>query len=395
MSKDKPSFDKAPELEPELEAAVWSIIQDPIDADAVDRVKARAKSLSHEQPSDVTLRTAPPRGFPVSRILQALAASVVFAIGGWLWLSSSSSAFAQVMERIREAQSLTYVTLLEIEAADEPIKQRVMVAADGRSRRESDNNIFIYSESGELRLTLNVTLKTAFTMTSQELPTTQFSEIDWIESLRKHTGKPEKELGRRIIEGRELEGYVVRAGIHAYTIWIDPANDSLARIEHDPHIEGMGIDKTVMKDFQFDVPLDDSLFSTKVPEGYTARDVGEWLPKAGVPEPSEESLLEALRGFTNRSNGKFPSSLTDWNEWSELVTGDDQGSEEGKMLIARLGGLIPFLSAKSKDDYEYLGAGKTTDQERCIVFWHRLESGTIRAIFNDLKIAEITENDLP
>ena len=49
----------------------------------------------------------------------------------------------------------------------------------------------------------------------------------------------------------------------------------------------------------------------------------------------------------------------------------------------------------SKEDYEYLGAGKSIDDDRSIVFWHRTEDGTLRAVYSDLTVAEIQENELP
>jgi hypothetical protein len=48
----------------------------------------------------------------------------------------------------------------------------------------------------------------------------------------------------------------------------------------------------------------------------------------------------------------------------------------------------------SDDDYEYLGAGKSTSDGRTIVFWHRTKDGEIRAIFNDLTVSVVEEQDL-
>ena len=59
------------------------------------------------------------------------------------------------------------------------------------------------------------------------------------------------------------------------------------------------------------------------------------------------------------------------------------------------GPLLPFLLSMSKDDYQYLGAGKTISDDRTIVFWHRTDDRQIRAIYNDLTVAVIKETDLP
>jgi outer membrane lipoprotein-sorting protein len=480
MSNDKPGFDHAPELEPELDAAVWSVIQEPLDADAVSRVKARAKGLAEQERSTSVTASEPTvrkanrtRALSMTRIVQALAASIAVAVGGWLWFSSSNSAFAQVIEQLRAAKTLTYLVEMDHEHFDEPIQQRVMVAADGRTRHEAGPLVSIFDLSGNLRLHLNKLTKHAYTMNSVEsndfelseseldeiinslessdfefsdseldemknsweslgvawsesefdevmkqlesrdfkfseteiaeikneiknsLESTDFdvSDLDWIEWLRDHTGKPDRKLGRRMVEGRELDGFVVLLEGDKYTIWLDPVTNSLARVEYDASVGGSQLGKTVMKDFRFDVPLDEALFSYDPPPGYSIKDVANVLPETGVPLVNEETLVEALRGFTKLSGGKFPKSLSNWSDWLDVL--EDSESEEAKMLTARLGVIFIFLSDMAKEDYEYLGAGKSVDDDRSIVFWHRTEDGALRAVYSDLSVSEIDESELP
>ena len=490
MSNDKPVFDHAPELEPELDAAVWSVIQEPLDADAVSRVKTCAKGLAEQELSTSVTASEPTvckanrtRVVPMTRIVQALAASIAVAVGGWLWFSSSNSAFAQVIEQLRAAKTLTYLIETEHEQFDEPIQQRVMVAADGRIRHEAGSSVLIFDPSGNLRLHFSKLTKSAYTENPEklsklaqtmnspassdseiseldemikslesggfklsaselaelrnsreslgvELSESEFeelmkylesgdfkfseseiaeikneiknssklldfevSELDWIHWLRDHTGKPDRKLGRRMVEGRELDGFVVLLEGDEYTIWLDPVTNSLARVEYDASVGGSGLGKTVMKDFRFDVPLDEALFSYDPPPGYSTTDVASLLPETGVPLPSEETLVEALRGFTKSSGGKFPKSLSNWSDWLDVL--EDPESEETKMLTARLGVIFIFLSDMAKEDYEYLGDGKSTDDDRSIIFWHRTEDGALRAVYSDLTVTEIDESKLP
>lgn len=442
MSNDKPGVDHAPELEPELNAAVWSVIQEPLDADAVSRVKARAKGLAEQERStsvtagEPTVRKANrTRALSLTRIVQALAASIAVAVGGWLWFSSSNSAFAQVIEQLRAAKTLTYMIETEHEQFDEPIQQRVMVAADGRIRHEAGSSVSIVDPSGNLRLHLNKLTKHANTMNSvesndfelseseldeiinslessdfefseseiaeikneiknsSELLDFEVSELDWIHWLRDHTGNPDRKLGRRMVEGRELDGFVVLLEGDEYTIWLDSVTNSLARVEYDASVEGSGLGKSVMKDFRFDVPLDEALFSYDPPPGYSTADLASLLPETGVPLASEETLVEALRAFTKLSGGKFPKSLSNWSDWLDVL--EDPESEETKILTARLGVIFVFLADMAKEDYEYLGDGKSTVDDRSIVFWHRTEDGALRAVYSDLTVTEIDENELP
>ena len=109
----------------------------------------------------------------------------------------------------------------------------------------------------------------------------------------------------------------------------------------------------------------------------------------------EESIIEALRGFTKLADGKFPKSLVDWGEWSVFLSQSGTSQVETAAIAARLGTILPFLLTMSKDDYQYLGAGKTISDDRTIVFWHRTDDRQIRAIYNDLTVAVVKETDLP
>lgn len=71
--------------------------------------------------------------------------------------------------------------------------------------------------------------------------------------------------------------------------------------------KGSSVAKSVMKDSEFDLTFDPMLFSFDAPQGYQSSTA------AKLPEllPFEESLVEALKGYTELSGGKFPKSITD------------------------------------------------------------------------------------
>src|SRR5262249_17398789 len=112
----------------------------------------------------------------------------------------------------------------------------------------------------------------------------------------------------------------------------------------------------------------------------------------------ETSIVEALRGYTKLSGGQFPKSISEWGEWTQLIatrSRDAQFDKESTELMAHLGRILPFLTSLPKDDYQYLGSGKSVDDKRCVVFWHRNKSGTLRAIYNDFSATDVLEKDLP
>ena len=149
-----------------------------------------------------------------------------------------------------------------------------------------------------------------------------------------------------------------------------------------------------MTDFQFNEPLEESLFSFDAPDDYT---VQEQTPVPQVPG-GEESLIEALRGYTKLADGQFPASISDWGEWSVLFSQDNDNGRltaEATLVMSHLGSLIPFLSQMTKDSYEYLGEGKTLADTDMVIFWYKTEDETYRAIYGDLTVKTVAADDLP
>jgi hypothetical protein len=123
------------------------------------------------------------------------------------------------------------------------------------------------------------------------------------------------------------------------------------------------------------------------------------LPKPDtVVLDDEANIVEALRGFTKKSNGKFPESISSWGEWAVLFSKDSTDgklTDETNAVMSCLGKILPFLVSKSPEDYDYIGKGKSISDPRSIVFWHRDKNQVLRAIYNDLSVQTIKEEDLP
>jgi outer membrane lipoprotein-sorting protein len=421
MSRTNNPRDHAPELEPQLEAAVWSVLSEPLDAEAIARVEARAAAIRAERSPesailppgvssspitssvhelDQTYSTQSPVPF-LSRSLMmkclSTVAGIVIVVGATFLLQSTPSAFGEVIKQLRAARSYTYVTRLYTEGNAKPIETKVMVAEDGRQRHEfAGETVSIMDSSSRIRLTLIQGSKTALVYEAGQPQTggPKNDQLAWLENLKAHGDKPDEQLGKKMLDGRSVEGFVAKQGQYAYTVWIDTKTKELVQVEHGMFVKGSSITKVVMTDFRFNEALDESLFSFEVPKGYETRKQRPVPNVAG----GEKSIVEALRGYTKRSAGKFPKSISEWGEWAVLFsTGskDGQPSEETTEIMTHLGSILPFLVARSKDDYQYLGAGKSLDDKRCIVFWYRNKDATLRAIYNDLSVADVQEKDLP
>ena len=380
------------DLEPKIEAAVWAVLSEPISASAIERVKSQAMTLVDEPLENV--RALPLAVTSHRRWIQfaSLAACVLFIIGATMLLPSTSSAFAQAIERLSSAGAFRYKEFVYMTTQKKPVEVEVLVADDGRERRSMLGLTSIHDSSGQVRLSLIESNKSA---TVHE-PTVGLSgdserQIKWLEQLKAYGKKPDKQLGLMAIDGRDCLGFEVKLTPTAvYSIWVDSKTNDLVQVEFIGIPKGSPVTKSVMKDFEFNVTHDRSLFSFDAPKGYEASTA------ASIPKllPFEESLVEALKGYTELSKGKFPKSIADWGEWAILLAESDISKEKMTTIASRLGTLLPHLTGMSHDDYDYIGAGKKVGDKRTIVFWYRNSEKQLRAVFNDLTFSTVSEDEL-
>ncbi len=378
------------DLEPQLESAVWAVLSEPLPADAIARVKSNALALK-EEPG--------PRNRPSTRNrswsrpwmqVASLAACVLLVLGATILLPSSSSAFAQAIEKLRTTGAFRYKELIYLTTQEKPVEVQVAASEDGRARRAMLGLVSIHDSTGQVRLSLNEATKSATVHPPMEgTPVEPERQIKWLERLKSYGKKPDKELGSMKIDGRDCLGFEVKPGASVvYAVWVDAETSDLVQVEFMGMPKGSSVTKSVMTSFEFNATFDPMLFSFDVPQGYQSSTA------AKLPEllPFEESMVEALKGYTELSDGKFPKSITDSAEWMTILSKD---GIPRITLAARLGTLTPYLTGMSHDDYDYTGAGKIVDGRRSIVFWYRNPEKQLRAVYSDFTVATIAEVDLP
>ncbi|MCJ7674948.1 MAG: hypothetical protein MUO33_07330, partial [Sedimentisphaerales bacterium] len=127
-----------------------------------------------------------------------------------------------------------------------------------------------------------------------------------------------QDLGEKEINGQKAVGFYVKGLSVELTIWANKKTSLPIRIEF---TEGKTF--TVIKNIEFDVPLEESLVSMEVPAGYTLKDMTlnvedsspEDLPldKAEVDftKGTEEDFIESLRILAKvLLDGMFPESIS-------------------------------------------------------------------------------------
>lgn len=334
------------------------------------------------------------------------AASVLFIVTTATFLTlaikTPSSAFGQALRQLREAHSMSYAELITVPGQKQPVRTKVFVAENGRKRMETPGIgnpggvVTIFDAAGNARILLIENSKLALVREQAENAQREIvggNFLAWLQTLKKLGDKPDKELGQKELDGKRATGFVATQGTFRFTMWVDATTGEPVRIEYESPVNGADL-HVAMTDFRFNEKLDDSLFSFVVPPGYKVRQQPTVPPVPG----GEESVVEALRGYTKRAGGKFPSSLADWGPWAVLFSKGATGGlidPEATRVLANLGAITPFLVSMQKENYAYLGNGKTVNQRDAIVFWYKKADGTYRAIYGDLSAKSIKAENLP
>ena len=407
----------------QLDAAISAVVSEPILSDAVDRIKGRAMVLATDSPESRVQLTSDKRSSSLRWLQMAiLAASVLIVVGVVVPLgsppaSAASAAFVEMIQQLKETGAYSYTTEVYMETLKNPMVSKEMVSEEGRRRSEGSGMITLSDQNGCPRLLLDKQLRIAMVNKEEDWPAA--GGIEWgeiINKLKSQT-KPDGSLGIKQIDGRDFEGFSTLPEGSRVSVWIAVDKPDLVQIE--ALVEHSSVTKVVMKDFQFNQTFDESLFSFEVPKGYSVDTLPE-IDLANIPTV-EESMVGALRAFTKLSDGKFPkkpANLDGWAEWMSpnndsdmsllesigqafveewAITEEDREvrQEQELELTNHVIFVCSFVAQMSQNDYDYLGDGITTDDERTIVFWYRAEENHFRAIYSDFSVSDIDEADLP
>jgi outer membrane lipoprotein-sorting protein len=341
-----------------------------------------------------------------------------------------SSAWATAIHTIRSARTLTYRATVENPVPQDAAgsNQGLLSSALMQLIPKTMEIQIAYKEPGLLRETLPFggvmvmdvsqgkavaileTTKQFIEMDLSTLPPEQRS-ANIIDQLRSLPARADQALGRRELGGRTVEDYRTTTNGVAMLITIDARTGDLVRMEGEfLNMPGM---KFVATDFQFNVPLDDALFSLTPPPGYKRVPV-----KMDLSAPSEKDLLYTLRYWAEHARGgAFPPSLSPLDlaaGMSELTTAfrpetaappgvttqavtDVMEAMQGPILeqsmrISR--GFVFVMTLDPKTDWHYSGKGvKLGEADKVIFRYKPVGSPTYRAIFGDLKIMDVTVDD--
>lgn len=246
-----------------------------------------------------------------------------------------------------------------------------------------------------------------------------------IKSLQNLTLDADRELGRRMIDGREAIGFEISGekvgfgppffenteDIHV-EVWVDAESAAPARlvlhftwtlsqISDIPIVPTYDVE-AVYDQFELDVPLAAEIFEPVIPDDYKP---GSFTQQQRSVLAEEADMIEALRVFAENA-GRYPESLQLMDltyEVSYLM-----GSLQAQRLVAKregkdvgdlpdiqvigqeLQGLIYFAMLETSGRKpEYAGESvKPGDEESVLLRWV-LEDGRERVVYGDLQVETI------
>ncbi len=330
--------------------------------------------------------------------LAAAAAIIVIAFFGFSQFFGGTVTFADVIQPILNARTVIFDLIIGEDEETGPVMHEIVV--DSRIRRTISNlpnmTSIIDLESAKI-LALDTNAKTAVYIDIKG--SLQEKTKNYIEFVRKVLMKLKdspnvEELGEQEIDGQKAIGFVARGPNEEVTIWADPKTAVPIRVEL-----RLGQSFSILKNFKFDVPVEDSQMSMDVPPGYTLQKTEFDLSGA-----TEQDFIESLRIWADvLMDGKFPEAIGTENTMKQmrpLVEKIGQMNlsevEATQMAMKFARGMLFLQIYESGGNWHYVGNGVKFGDSETAVFWYQpKDSENYRVIYGDLHVEEVKKDQLP
>lgn len=340
------------------------------------------------------------RTIHMARVHKTAAAFIVSTGGLLAWMTVtllsplSSISYGDVAEQIKEAKTIQFQILADINGTAAPVSaSKVLMKEPGFSRVEMAGTVVIIDGQSGKVLSLSTATKTAQVVAFTPKFGLQGS-FDTIASFKKLADAVGTPIEDREIGGIKARGFESKIGAQTIRVWANPKTRLPLLIESSSSGDGQAV-KLTMSDFVFDQPLDDGLFSLTPPAGYTLS------AEYRIPTADEmpQTVASILKVYAERANGQFPKSLDDFGAYATVMANrstDGKIDPEGEKVMTDVGALSVHLTNLEKGtDYNYTPDGARLGDANKIVFWVRSkQTGTYRAVFGDLKIREVSEEQV-
>lgn len=424
-----------PELDGKLETAVWAVLSDPVPADAIERVKQRARKTESISNSTTSHRERTQRYPVVFRF--AVAASILAAIAGGFALMGipfgNSNVYAQAVKRLESLTSMVCRvqfsptgTLNELVNSSGSQKVTYLAPSLHRVEDEQLGTIQIIDREQSRTILLMKEAKQAIVVDGPAaaiLDATSPAKL--VEALLHHFrvdrigDEGVKSLGTQTRDGTVVEGYESTLGGEIVRAWFDV--ETLApvlvavRFEIPAHMtDGDAMPMwRIMSDIQLNVDVTADQFSTTVPDGFETLVVGD-VPQDLSPATLDD-VIEMLRLCADANESKFPlwlsindstgtpmaiqkkfidsleervSEGTESQKTAALESAQKFGSAVGRAMAFQ-------LSVKPENDWKYFGGAELNQPNRPLLWYTPEADDKYTVVYADLTTRKVARDELP
>ncbi|UCG46775.1 MAG: zf-HC2 domain-containing protein [Phycisphaerales bacterium] len=351
---------------------------------------------------------------PISK----LAAAAIIVVAAFVLVGpffSPPPAFAKIVEPLLKARTAIFKMIVEADGLAPKGAIEGMFMHPGRMRmtfkfdQMPGESVHISDyEKGKL-LVLTPHENKAVVLEMQNRPQTAnmkeinlFAEIrDFIRRAREDQDESVKYLGKKQLDGVTTFCYRVTHPKREMTVWAHHKSLLPVRVEFSiPAIVGAG-GTVVMTDIEFNVDLDEELFSTEPPEGYTLQTM-----TMDTSQPTEADFVEGLRIWTEFTKGQYPAALNVRRLAEDLGRllpkmrkeqgGVGPSDEQLQKFTTATRGLMFPAQLDADSDWHYAGKDVKYGRADKPIFWYRpKDSATYRVVYGDLSVKDVAPEDLP
>jgi outer membrane lipoprotein-sorting protein len=378
-----------------------------------------------------------------SRIARLAAAALIIIavlIGINQFGGDHNTVFAQVLEQIEKAKTITWKVTYYLQVTSKDGK-RTWIETETRQQAYKAPGLYRDVHSDENGQITYWTITDAINMKELSVdPEEKRATVRELAFARNPSGPfnwQKEEMQKRSLEwvGKAEtetgEANIFRASFKnkcsnedwSYDFWIDAKTKQLVAVQvpgadiYDPKNDPARMNPpykdwytkeplcSIQYDIIYNADLDESLFSLKPPVGYT-------IEVKHRPQVTERDMVEYLGILADFNNKTFPDQLFPfiftsdrinkvWDKAKEERTAAEQKYIEtmDHYMMAGLN-MMPtghFVKDHTvENSFRYLGKGiKLGDKDR-IVCWYKLKSSnTYRVVYGDLSIKDVAQEDLP
>jgi outer membrane lipoprotein-sorting protein len=335
----------------------------------------------------------------------AVAFILIGFIGYLIMSGGAQRAYAEVVEQLRNARSLTYTMTQQIEGSPIPdiAREREYVFKEPHYIRVSNLNrgysVRNMAEKKGLWVWMSQKKYVEQNFTDAPYEEAQVSQV--INEMRSLPERADEVLDEREMDGHNVRGFrVTHKGLEK-TLWVDVKTGDLVRMEGE-FVNDPG-SHFVIENIRFNIEYDDAFFSLEPPSGFTPLQVDI------SSLPSEQDLINTLDFYTSHHvDGLFPEALN-LTEFETFIMKsgkfrepelEGMTREEQLKIVLEIYDMcrrgLSFILPLKPQEWHYAGKGVKRGAPDTPVFWYKPDgSETFRVVYADLEVRDVAPEDLP